>query len=99
MQLSTPGLIRLSVWRDPDDLWIEVRDNGVGLTRTRSSLATEGVGLRNTRARLTQLYNDDHMLVLDDAPGGGCCTRIRLPYREQPREESIEDVDSSFVER
>ena len=25
-----PGLIRLSVWRDPDDLWIEVRDNGVG---------------------------------------------------------------------
>jgi sensor histidine kinase YesM len=95
----TPGLIRLSVWRDPDDLWIEVRDNGVGLTRTRSSLATEGVGLRNTRARLTQLYNDDHMLVLDDAPGGGCCTRIRLPYREQPREESIEDVDSSFVER
>lgn len=94
-----PGLIRLSVWRDPDDLWIEVRDNGLGLARGRGSLPIEGVGLRNTRARLTQLYNDDHMLVLDDAPGGGCCTRIRLPYREHPREEASVDVDTSFVER
>jgi two-component system LytT family sensor kinase len=94
-----PGLIRLSVWRDPDDLWIEVRDNGVGLSRSRGSPRIEGVGLRNTRARLTQLYNDDHMLVLDDAPGGGCCTRIRLPYREHPRQEATANADSSFVER
>jgi len=94
----TPGLIRLSVWRDPDDLWIEVRDNGVGLAR-RGNTQFEGVGLRNTRARLTQLYNDDHMLVLDDAPGGGCCTRIRLPYREHPKQETIANVDTSFVER
>ena len=96
---SAPGLIRLSVWRDPDDLWIEVRDNGVGLSRGRGHAAVEGVGLRNTRARLTQLYNEDHMLVLDDAPGGGCCTRIRLPYREHPRQEVMANVDSSFVER
>jgi len=95
----TPGVIRLSVWRDPDDLWIEVRDNGVGLSRGPGNAAMEGVGLRNTRARLTQLYNDDHMLVLDDAPGGGCCTRIRLPYREHPLQEAIAHVDSSFVER
>ncbi len=95
----TPGLIKLSVWRDPDDLWIEVRDNGVGLPRGPRPAAIEGVGLRNTRARLTQLYNDDHMLVLDDAPGGGCCTRIRLPYREHGREEATADVHSSFVER
>ncbi len=96
---SAPGLIRLSVWRDPDDLWIEVRDNGVGLSRGRGHAAVEGVGLRNTRARLTQLYNEDHMLILDDAPGGGCCTRIRLPYREHPRQEAMANVDSSFVER
>jgi len=95
----SPGLIRLSVWRDPDDLWIEVRDNGVGLSRARGNVAVEGVGLRNTRARLTQLYNDDRMLILDDAPGGGCCTRIRLPYREHPRQEAMVNVDPSFVER
>jgi two-component system LytT family sensor kinase len=95
----TPGLIRLSVWRDPDDLWIEVRDNGVGLPRGRGNAAVEGVGLRNTRARLTQLYNHDHMLILDDAPGGGCCTRIRLPYREHPQPEGMANVDSSLVER
>lgn len=95
----TPGLIRLSVWRDPDDLWIEVRDNGVGLSRGRGHISTEGVGLRNTRARLLQLYNDDHMLVLEDAPGGGCCTRIRIPYRENPEEVVTTNVDTSFVER
>ena len=94
-----PGLIRLSVWRDPDDLWIEVRDNGAGSSPPPGHRSIEGVGLRNTRARLTQLYNDDHMLMLDDAPGGGCCTRIRLPYREHPRPEVIANADSSFVER
>ena len=39
------------------------------------------------------------MLILDDAPGGGCCTRIRLPYREHPRQEVIANADSSLAER
>ncbi len=93
----TPGWIRISVWRDPDDLWMEVRDDGVGLTRGRSYVAPEGVGLRNTRARLLQLYNDDHMLVLEDAPGGGCCTRIRIPYRENSQEVVTDNVHTSFA--
>ena len=26
-----PGLIRISTWRDHDDVWMEIRDNGTGL--------------------------------------------------------------------
>ena len=40
-----------------DELWMEICDNGVGLTRFRGLVPPEGVGLRNTRARLQQLYN------------------------------------------
>ena len=33
----TPGLIRISAWRDHDDVWMEIRDNGVGFARGRGS--------------------------------------------------------------
>ena len=38
----------------------------LGLTRPPMARSVEGVGLRNTRARLQQLYNHDHMLILED---------------------------------
>jgi sensor histidine kinase YesM len=83
----TPGWIRISTWRDHDDVWMEIRDNGVGLTRGRGLMPQEGVGLRNTRGRLQQLYNEDHAMVLEDAPGGGCTVKIRVPYRTINNEE------------
>ena len=36
---------------------MEIRDNGLGLFAGAAMLLPEGVGLRNTRARLQQLYN------------------------------------------
>jgi sensor histidine kinase YesM len=83
----TPGWIRISTWRDHDDVWMEIRDNGVGFTRGRGLMPQEGVGLRNTRGRLQQLYNEDHAMVLEDAPGGGCTVKIRVPYRTINNEE------------
>lgn len=93
-----PGRIWIMIHRDPDDLWIHIRDNGVGLTRGRGFVPPEGVGIRNTRARLRQLYNDDHMMVVEDAPGGGCWVRIRLPYRENPEEVVNGNAYSSFAQ-
>ena len=92
-----PGLIRISAWRDRDDVWMEIRDNGTGLTRGRGVLPPEGVGLRNTRSRLQQLYNDDHAMVLEDAPGGGCTVKIRVPYRTSSEEVSTGHVYSSIA--
>jgi LytS/YehU family sensor histidine kinase len=38
-----------------------------------------GIGLSNTRARLTRLHGDSASLTLTAAPGGGMTARIRLP--------------------
>jgi two-component system LytT family sensor kinase len=92
-----PGLIRISAWRDHDDVWMEIRDNGTGLTRGRGVLPPEGVGLRNTRGRLRQLYSDDHAMVLEDAPGGGCTVKIRVPYRTTIQEVTGTHVNSSVA--
>jgi two-component system, LytTR family, sensor kinase len=92
-----PGLIRISAWRDHDDVWMEIRDNGVGFARSRGSAPREGVGLRNTRGRLQQLYNEDHAMVLEDAPGGGCIVKIRVPYRTSNEEVTDTHVHSSVA--
>ena len=41
-------------------LWLEVRDNGVGLSGSARSQFRSGVGLPNTRDRLECLYGDAH---------------------------------------
>ena len=92
-----PGLIRIVTWRDRDDVWMEIRDNGTGLTRGRGVMPPEGVGLRNTRGRLQQLYNEDHAMVLEDAPGGGCTVKIRVPYRTSNQEVMNPNVNTSVA--
>jgi two-component system, LytTR family, sensor kinase len=92
-----PGLIRISTWRDRDDVWMEIRDNGVGFIRGRGLMPAEGVGLSNTRGRLRQLYNEDHAMVLEDAPGGGCTVKIRVPYRNRSEEVTTDHVHSSVA--
>jgi two-component system LytT family sensor kinase len=93
----TPGTIRISTWRDHDDVWMEIRDDGVGFTRGRGLMPPEGVGLRNTRGRLQQLYNGDHAMVLEDAPGGGCTVKIRVPYRTMHEEVTNPNVNTSVA--
>ncbi len=91
-----PGLIRISTWRDHDDVWMEIRDDGLGFTRG-GLMPPEGVGLKNTRGRLLQLYNEDHAMVLGDSPGGGCTVKIRVPYRTRSEEVTTDHVDSSIA--
>jgi two-component system, LytTR family, sensor kinase len=55
------------------------------------------VGLRNTRARLQQLYNHDHKMTLEDQPGGGCVVKIHIPFRESSEEVVTPDVHSSVA--
>jgi two-component system LytT family sensor kinase len=68
--------VRLSALRAGDRLRLEICDNGPGPTDGR-----EGVGLANTRARLTGLYGDAHRFELRAAEGGGTVVTIDLPYR------------------
>jgi signal transduction histidine kinase len=81
------GTIQLRARRSGDDVIITVHDNGPGLdteaARARSmepTGGTGGVGLRNTRARLEQLYGKKQHLALRRAGERGTVAEIVLPY-------------------
>jgi len=80
---SAPGRIEISAKRNNGSLRIEVRDNGPGLPAVREtgSKFRQGLGLANTRARLTRLYGESHRLELANAEGGGLVVTIEFPAR------------------
>ncbi|HZB28087.1 MAG TPA: hypothetical protein VE282_05940, partial [Gemmatimonadales bacterium] len=53
-------------------------DNGHGLPPGGSP--REGVGLRNVRQRVDQLYGSRGRFTLAPAPGGGTVATLRIPY-------------------
>lgn len=75
------GLLLISAHREGDELVLSVRDDGPGFDE-RGEPHREGVGLANTRERLTALYGDRGRLELTGIRGGGVTATLRIPYRE-----------------
>jgi two-component sensor histidine kinase len=71
------GRVEVEAHRADGDIVLMVRDNGPGPSTTSSS---KGVGLRNTIARLEQLYGPKQRFALRAADGGGTVAEVRLPY-------------------
>ena len=80
-QLSGGGRVAVRARRDGERLRITIEDNGPGFPEDDSSLPA-GLGLRNTRERLRQLYGEDHRFRLANGPDGGARLLIEVPYRE-----------------
>jgi hypothetical protein len=76
--LAGRGRIVIASRREGDDLVLEIRDNGSGLPA--GAAPREGVGLRNIRERVDQLYGFRARFSLTPAPGGGTIATLRLPY-------------------
>ncbi len=70
------GRIEIASERRGDELVLTVRDNGPGLRDE-----TPGVGVANTRARLSQLYGERGTLRLTSPVEGGALAEIALPFR------------------
>ncbi len=80
-----PGRIEIRAARERDLLQLTIRDNGRGL----SSNYREGVGLANTRARLSQLYGRAQ-LRMENHPDGGLTVTVALPFRDTAAEPAPE---------
>ncbi len=74
------GTITINASARDERLMITVADNGPGLP---AEIPVEGVGLGNIRARLQQLYPDDHAFDLADGPQCGTVAPRSLPLRCQ----------------
>ena len=76
--LAGRGRIVIASQRSGDDLILEIRDNGRGLPH--GGVLREGVGLRNIRERVDQLYGSRAHFSLEPAAGGGTVATLRLPF-------------------
>ena len=72
------GRIEITAARRGHDLLLRVRDDGAGV----GPVLVEGIGLRNTRERLEQLYAGSHRMTVQPT-GAGTEVEISLPYRER----------------
>jgi hypothetical protein len=78
--LAGRGQISIVSRRQGDDLILEIRDNGMGLPP--GELLREGVGLRNIRERVGQLYGSRGQFTLKPVTGGGTAAVLRIPFTQ-----------------
>jgi sensor histidine kinase YesM len=76
-----PGRLEIRARRQQEQLHLEIRDNGPGLSLGAPAGARQGVGLANTRARLQQLYGQAHRFAIGNVPDGGLAVTLVLPFR------------------
>ena len=80
------GRVRIVARRLNGMLELTVSDNGPGLPETELAPRREGVGLSNTRSRLSHLYGANHQFDLTPASGGGLEARLLIPCRTEVAE-------------
>ena len=79
-----PGHIQISARREDTKLWIEVRDDGRGLSETALTALQKGIGVSTTRARLQHQFGADFRFEfhrLDE----GVAVVVALPWRIDQR--------------
>jgi len=79
------GRIDVEARRGERELELVVRDDGVGLSHDCETQTNgrKGVGLANTRARLSELYGPIARLELSSGESGGTVARVRIPWHRE----------------
>ncbi len=81
-KIDEAGRIEIRARREGDRLVLTVRDNGPPVTDTELR-AGEGVGLRNTRERLSELYGAAQSLSLHSAGDEGVIAEVTIPFHKR----------------
>ena len=76
------GTLRISARVQRSVLVIQLSDTGPGLGNGKSNHKSSGVGLKNTRDRLQQLYGDSQAFTLAPNEPSGLTITINLPFEE-----------------
>ncbi len=87
---SMPGRITIRARRRINKLQMQVEDNGPGMPSGNDDgkACAEGIGLSNTRARLSHLYGSDYRVELSEATPHGLIVTMEIPFEieEKARE-------------
>jgi LytS/YehU family sensor histidine kinase len=76
------GTLRISARVQRGVLVMQISDTGPGLGNSESNHKSSGVGLKNTRDRLQQLYGDSQAFTLAPNEPSGLTITINLPFEE-----------------
>jgi two-component system LytT family sensor kinase len=93
-KMSEPARIEIEAVRSADTLLLRVRDNGPGDSGKPESEGG-GVGLRNTRARLEQLYGQAGQFSLSRNAEGLTVAEVRIPATRDRAELRVEGSEST----
>jgi signal transduction histidine kinase len=74
-----PGRLKIGAASEGSSLLLTVEDDGVGATLP----LRPGLGIGNTRERLTTIYGEQATLSIETSPHGGFCATIQIPLREE----------------
>jgi LytS/YehU family sensor histidine kinase len=63
-----------------DQVLMEVRDDGKDVKKISGQNGAAGLGLKNTRARLSELYGEDHSFSLSRSDNQWTIAQIVIPF-------------------
>ena len=82
------GMIQICAVSAVDEIWITVKDNGVGMDEDKLAhifdahkvnYSSNGVGVYNVQQRLKLCYGNEYGLSYVSVPGEGTCVTMRIP--------------------
>jgi len=88
------GHIDVTARRDNDKLWIEIRDDGVGLSEDALTALHKGIGVSTTRARLQHQFGADYRFEFHRM-AQGVAVIVAVPWRVRPVEREQSSVAAS----
>ena len=78
------GCLKIAARVFAGDLLLELSDDGPGVELVDGQIpGANGVGLRNTRERLEELYGTHHSFRLSETEPHGLTIRIRIPFESK----------------
>ena len=77
------GHVDVTARREHDKLWIEIRDDGVGLSEDALTALHKGIGVSNTRARLQHQFGADFRFEFHRL-SQGVAVLVAVPWRTRP---------------
>ena len=76
------GEIVVTTCRSNDRLMLTVSDNGKGMPNKDQIWKMAGIGLKNTRERLEQLYEEDQHIEIESYSEKGFMVKLEIPFEQ-----------------
>ena len=80
--LSSTHVI-ISSKKNNGNLFLQISDNGPGISEENERVIGSGIGLTNTIERLEKLYGNSHEFSWENKETGGLALTIKIPFTEK----------------